>query len=233
VGDEYVEYPEEDEEDITFELDDGEMLVLGRTLNSQRSEKEVQRQNIFHSHCIVQGKVCSLIIVRGSCANVVSISMIEKISLQTSIHPHSCNIQWLNQNKGLRVTSRCLISFSIGNNYQDELWFDVIPMDVYHLLLGRPCMFDRKVLHDGYLNTYLFTKDGKKITLSPLAPSQLPTNSSTKSPNRLNLFLTFSEPQLKASPHKFKSFTNSEPTPPTHLRAQAKRHFNQMNTLKI
>ena len=58
VGDEYVEYLEEDEEDITFELDDGEMLVPGQTLNSQRSEKEVQRQNIFHSHCIVQGKVC-------------------------------------------------------------------------------------------------------------------------------------------------------------------------------
>jgi len=35
----------------------------------------------------------------------------------------------------------------------------------------RTTMDDRRVMHDGYLNTYSFTKDGKKITLAPLAPS--------------------------------------------------------------
>jgi len=53
------------------------------------------------------------------------------------------------------------------------LWFDAIPMDACHMLLGRPWLFVRKVIHNGYLNTYSFTKDGKKITLTPLAPSQL------------------------------------------------------------
>jgi len=37
-------------------------------------------------------------------------------------------------------------------------------MDACHLLLGRPWLFDRKVISNGYLNTYSFTKDGKKIT---------------------------------------------------------------------
>jgi len=112
-----------------------------------------------------------MIIDSGSCANVVSLSMIEKISLQTSVHPHPYNIQWLNQSKGLQVNSRCLISFSIGKNYQDELWFDLIPIDAYHMLLGRPWLFDRKVINNGYLNAYSFTKDGKKITLTSLAHS--------------------------------------------------------------
>jgi len=40
-------------------------------------------------------------------------------------------------------------------------------MDACHILLGRPWLFDRKVVHDGYLNTYSFSKDGKKITLAP------------------------------------------------------------------
>jgi len=66
-----------------------------------------------------------------------------------------------------------LTSFSIGKNYQDELWCDVIPMDACHMLLGRPWLYDRKVMHNGYLNTYSFTKDGKKITLAPLPPSKL------------------------------------------------------------
>jgi len=99
--------------------------------------------------------------------------MIEKLNLQTSTHPYPYNIQWLNQSKGLQVNSRCLVSFSIEKNYLDELWFEMIPMDACHMLLGRPWLFDQKVTHNGYLNTYSFTKDGKKVTLSSLTPSQL------------------------------------------------------------
>ena len=90
--------------------------------------------------------------------------MIEKLNLQTSVRPHPYSIQWLNQSKGLQVNSHCLISFSIGKNCQDELWFDIIPMDACHVLLRRPWLFDRKVVNNGYLNTYSFTVDGKKIT---------------------------------------------------------------------
>ena len=57
-----------------------------------------------------------------------------------------------------------------------------IPMDACHLLFGRPWLFDRKVTNNGYLNTYSFVKDGKKITLAPLSPSQLHKKPSTKNP---------------------------------------------------
>ncbi|GKV53725.1 hypothetical protein SLEP1_g60242, partial [Rubroshorea leprosula] len=70
------------------------------------------------------------------------------------------------------VTKRCLVSFSIGNRYQDEVWCDVIPMDACHLLLGRPWQFDRKAIHDGHANTYLFVKDGVKVKLTPLKPEE-------------------------------------------------------------
>ena len=85
---------EEEEEELANEVteaDEGEMLVLWRALSLQRSEKDEQRENIFHSRCTVQGKVCSLIIDGGSCANVVSLSMIDKLNLQTSTHPHPYN----------------------------------------------------------------------------------------------------------------------------------------------
>ena len=75
---------EEEEENLEEEVtgaDEGEMLVLRRSVNTQRSEKDEQRENIFHSRYIVQGKVCSLIIYGGSCANVVVLSMIEKFNL--------------------------------------------------------------------------------------------------------------------------------------------------------
>lgn len=37
-----------------------------------------------------------------------------------------------------------------------------------HILLGRQCQFDRRVIHDGTMNTYQFDKDGKKFQLHPL-----------------------------------------------------------------
>jgi len=61
--------------------DEGEMLVIRRVLSNQRVAKDEQRENIFHSRCTVQGQVCSLIIDGGSYANVVSLSMIEKLGL--------------------------------------------------------------------------------------------------------------------------------------------------------
>jgi len=73
---------------VIAEADEGEMLLLRRALSSEQSEKEEQRENIFHSRCTVQGKVCSLIINEGSSADVVSLSMIEKLNLQTSVHPY-------------------------------------------------------------------------------------------------------------------------------------------------
>ena len=53
-------------------------------------------------------------------------------------------------------------------------------------------------MHNGYLNTYSFTKGGKKITLALLAPSQLHKEALQKDLERSDLFLTFSEPILKA-----------------------------------
>ena len=104
--------------------------------------------------------------------------------------PPPYNIQWLNQSNGLQVNSRCLISFPIGKNYQDELWFDVIPMDACHILWGRLSLFDQKVKHNGYLNTYLYSKDSKKIAL---APFPTPQKTTTKEPRTIRFVSYFSD----------------------------------------
>lgn len=60
-------------------------------------------------------------------------------------------------------------------------------MDACDILLGRPWLFDRGVKHDGKLNTYTFAKDHKKITLTPLKPSQI---QKPKDSPQLDVFLT-------------------------------------------
>ena len=77
----------------------GELLVSRIALNAQAREDEKQRDNIFHTRCLVLGKVCSLVIDEGSYTNVASTTMVEKLALPTTKHPRPYKLQWLNDSK--------------------------------------------------------------------------------------------------------------------------------------
>ncbi|GJR89881.1 putative CCCH-type zinc finger family protein [Tanacetum coccineum] len=154
--------------------DEGEALVIRRNLNMvQVTDDEWLRNNIFYTRCTCIGKVCNVIIDGGSCSNVVATSMVEKLQLKMEDHPRPYNIHWIRKGNEVKVNKRCLIHFSIGKNYKDEVWCDVVPMDAAHLLLGRPWQYDRRVIHDGYKNTYSFITNGVRVVLTPLKPETL------------------------------------------------------------
>ena len=135
---------------------DGKLMVARRALNMQvKEDAEVQRDNIFHTRCHIKDKVCSMIIDGGSCTNVASTSLVEKLNLKTLKHPRPYKLQWLNDCGEVKVNKQVLVSFSIGR-YKDEVLCDVVPMHAGHILLGRPWQYDRRVTHDGYLNRYSF-----------------------------------------------------------------------------
>ena len=46
-----------------------------------------------------------------------------------------------------------------NGSYQYEVLCDVIPMDICHMLFGRPFQFDRHIVYDGCANTYTLAKD--------------------------------------------------------------------------
>ena len=87
----------------------------------------MQRENIFHTRCKVKDKVCSMIIDGGSCTNVASATMVEKLGLPTMKHPEPYKLQWLNDCGELKVNRQVKIAFSIGD-YEDEVICDVVPM---------------------------------------------------------------------------------------------------------
>ena len=68
------------EEEYIEEADEGELLVLGRALSGQKAPNhEEQRENIFHTRCTIHRHVCSLIVDGGSCANVASTTLLDKL----------------------------------------------------------------------------------------------------------------------------------------------------------
>ncbi|KAF7839264.1 uncharacterized protein G2W53_007746 [Senna tora] len=165
----------EDNIDLGIEYaEEGECLVVRRALNCQIKEHELneQRENIFHTRCLVNNKVCSLIIDGGSVTNVASTRMVEKLNLPIIRHPRPYKLQWLNECGEIKVDKQVLVSFSVGK-YYDEILCDVVPMHAGHILLGRPWEFGRKVKKDGFTNRYSFVMNDKPITLVPLTPKQV------------------------------------------------------------
>ncbi|KAG7556907.1 Zinc finger CCHC-type superfamily, partial [Arabidopsis suecica] len=175
------EYESQDElDDETIERNDdieypdsGETLVIRRVLSAfVNPEEKVQRENIFHTRCTVRNKVCNLIIDSGSCTNVASKYMVDRLGLEKTRHPRPYRLRWLNDQTELKISEQVSIPFSVGK-YQDEVTCDVVPMQAGHLLLGRPWQFDRASQHDGGTNHYSLTHNGRKYNLAPLSPSEV------------------------------------------------------------
>ena len=150
----------------------GELLVVRRALSALFDPVTIQRENIFHTRCSVEGKVCSLIIDGGSCTNVASRYLVDKLGLAKSPHPRPYRLKWLNDETELKISEQVVVPFCIGK-YQDQVKCDVVPMQAGHLLLGRPWQFDKDTIHHGRSNTYSFTHDNKKHSLAPLSPQEV------------------------------------------------------------
>ncbi|WZY69553.1 hypothetical protein YC2023_001793 [Brassica napus] len=161
------------DEDVLDEPSHGSLLVTRRALSVQpKSNDKEQRENLFHSRCLISDKVCSLIIDGGSCTNVASDTLVKKLGLVTRPLSRPFRLEWLNEAGEQYVKEQVTVPLSIGR-YEDEVVCNVLPMDACHVLLGRPWQFDKKAVHDGFTNRHSFDHQGKKITLVPLSPSEV------------------------------------------------------------
>ncbi|XP_016740307.1 uncharacterized protein [Gossypium hirsutum] len=96
-----------------------------------------------------------MIIDGGSCTNVTSSMLIEKLSLATTKHSNAYKLQCLNDNGELKVTKQAVVAFSISK-YQDEVQ-----------VVGRPCSAFacgiRSFAKGGIRIEAVLTQDGRSI----------------------------------------------------------------------
>ncbi|XP_051142151.1 uncharacterized protein LOC127259052 [Andrographis paniculata] len=166
----------EDNDDVVEKVCDEDplSLVVIRVLTSLLREdanhrEDEQRENLFHCHCKIAGCTISMIVDSGSCTNIVSLYMVEKLCLNTTAHPKPYSLHWMSDEGAVRVDKQARVTFSIGG-FSNDVFCDVCPMTACHILLGRPWQFDRLVLYNGYKNQIYFFKDGKKLSISSLPP---------------------------------------------------------------
>jgi hypothetical protein len=152
----------------------GRLLMMRKTLLKPEKEVEssVQRNKLFQTACKTKDRVCKVIVDNGSTNNLISTKMVEKLELETIDHPSPYRVSWLQKGHQVTVTKQCLVEFKIGG-YNDKILYDVIPMDVFHLLLGRPWQYDRNVIHDGKMNTYTLEKNVRTHMLLPIKDKEV------------------------------------------------------------
>ncbi|XP_059070715.1 uncharacterized protein LOC131860330 [Cryptomeria japonica] len=157
----------------------GECIMFNRSLLTPISKEPPQRKSLFWTTCLVNGKVCKVIVDSGSTENLVSTEMIEKLGLKKIPHPNPYKVSWLNKEQQTIVDEQCWISFAIGE-YEDKVLCEVVHMDACHLLLGRPWQYDTSAQHDGKKNVYHIKKNGDSFTMTPL-PDEPKEKTSTNS----------------------------------------------------
>ncbi|KAI9200637.1 hypothetical protein LWI28_011047 [Acer negundo] len=164
--------------DLKADLDDrefeGQLHMMRCILTKPVSADTWKRTNVFHIFIQCKGKSCKLVIDRGSIMNIVSNVAVTKFQLNPKPHLHPFRVAWVDKTS-LPITHRCLVPLSLGL-YSETIYFDILPMEVAHILLGRPWLYDLDVRIFGRANTHMFTHQGKTITLQPIKPKDnIPT----------------------------------------------------------
>jgi hypothetical protein len=102
--------------------------------------------------------------------------------LETTPHPKPYPLGWICDNAKLHVLRRCKLRFSITAKFIDEVELDVIPLDIYGIVLGSPYLYDRKSIFHRHENKYHFFLNGveyivrehtKKLNLSVVNAGQM------------------------------------------------------------
>ncbi|XP_024006505.1 uncharacterized protein LOC112083017 [Eutrema salsugineum] len=192
--DELDDEPDDLGEEVEYP-DTGDLLVTRRVLSVLvNQEEKLQRENLFHTRCTIRDKVCNLVIDGGSCDNVASKVMVDRLRLETVKHPRPYKLKWLNDTTELKVTNQVTVPFSVGK-YRDQVLSDVVPMQAGHIFLERPWQYDRATLHNGRTNFYSVTHKDHKYKLAPLTPSEVhevqARMSKEQQVSKTNLYLTF------------------------------------------
>jgi hypothetical protein len=82
------------------------------------------------------------------------------MGLEIKPHPKPYPLGWVCDQAKLNVTKQCRIIFSIASKLIDEVYLDVVPLDICGIVLGSPYLYDRKAVFFRHEKKYHLTKEG-------------------------------------------------------------------------
>jgi len=109
----------------------GDLLVVRQMLGHVHKDVgETQKENIFHTRCLINNKVCIHITYGESCTDITSKRLVKKLELSTIPHLKPYKLQWLSEDGEIKVSNQ---GFSISK-YKNEVLCDVVPIEASHVV---------------------------------------------------------------------------------------------------
>jgi len=120
-GPRYDEDHENNDNKIQPDEGDNNCFISLRVLSvTAAKEENGQGHNLFHTRGMIKEKLCRIIVDNGSCNNITSQELVDRMELKQRRHPNAYKMQWLNDCGTMRVSH----VFSIGR-YNDHVECDV------------------------------------------------------------------------------------------------------------
>ena len=139
------------------------ILSTSSSNSHNNTPNEDTRIELFHVRVISSHTKIDAFFNSGSQENLISKDLVKKLNLETVPHHKPYPLGWIVKNSNLQVTRKCIFRFSITANFVDEVEFDVVPLDIYGIILGSTYLYDRKAVFYRHENKYHFSRMGWSI----------------------------------------------------------------------
>jgi len=95
----------------------------------------------------------------GSQENLISESLVKKLGLENKPHLSPYPLGCISDKLKLQLTKWCRAIFVIASKLVDEVEFNVVPLDIFGIILGSSYLYDIKAIFFRHENKYHLTKD--------------------------------------------------------------------------
>ena len=108
-------------------------------IQSKDIEELEEGEHLFHSQMWVKGTPLNFIVDTWIQKKLISSDVIKRLKFPTMPHHKPYTIGWLSQGHDIRVSQQYHLPYKI-NPFNDEVLYDISPLEVCDVLLGPPYM---------------------------------------------------------------------------------------------
>jgi len=152
------------------------LYVVKRVSSLPAKKDDWRKSATFHTFTKIEDKSCKVIVDSENCINTISSKSLEYFGLEVVPQLHPFTVSWIDST-ALEAKQLYLVPVNFSH-YKDNIWCDVITMNVGQVILGRPWLFDKNVTIYVRSNMCQFEHEGKQIKLLP------PLSPKTGQPNK-------------------------------------------------
>jgi hypothetical protein len=129
-------------------------------------KEEKDMIELFYNKIHMKQRKVDFLFDLGSQSNLISSQLVENLGLETQDHMHPYPLGWVRQDVELKVRKECKFKYDINQNFVDEVFAYVVPLDICEVILGSPYFYVRDVIFIRRVNQYRIVKDGKLYAIN-------------------------------------------------------------------